>query len=187
MALLLSGKFADGIRLLEQEIDRYSKAGEGWFSTILRVQLAGFYIQVLTAKDQPPPGLIRKNLRTLIGIKLFGARRALALLLEAASSPHLSDRGVTRARIDFNLGELSAMKKRRAEAKNYCRRTIRPELPFEIGPMNGSVHQVADVDGTRQLRQEPPFLKQTANASDRPVADLPGQFRKRWCAKVQSA
>jgi hypothetical protein len=119
MALLLSGKFADGIRLLEQEIDRYSKAGEGWFSTILRVQLAGFYIQVLTAKDQPSLGLVRKNLRTLIGIKLFGARRALALLLEAASSPHLSDRGVTRARIDFNLGELSAMKKRRAEAKNY--------------------------------------------------------------------
>ena len=85
---MLSGKFADGIRVLEQEIDRYSKAGEGWFSTILRVQLAGFYIQVLTAKDKPPPGLVRKNLRTLIGMKLFGARRALALLLEAATSEH---------------------------------------------------------------------------------------------------
>ncbi|HZZ21897.1 MAG TPA: AAA family ATPase [Roseiarcus sp.] len=119
MALLLSGKFADGIRVLEQEIDRYSNAGEGWFSTLLRVQLAGFYIQVLTAKDKPPPGLVRKNLRTLIGIKLFGARRALALLLEAASSRHLSDRGVTRAFIDFNLGALSAMKKRRAEAQSY--------------------------------------------------------------------
>ena len=112
-ALLLSGKFADGIRVFEQEIDRYSKAGEAWFSTILRVQLAGFYIQVLTAKEKPPPGLVRKNFRTLIGIKLFGARRALALLQEAASSRHLSDRGVTRAFIDFNLGALSAMKKKR--------------------------------------------------------------------------
>jgi hypothetical protein len=31
----------------------------------------------------------------------------------------LSDRGVTRALIDFNLGALSAMKTKRAEAKGY--------------------------------------------------------------------
>jgi hypothetical protein len=85
----------------------------------LRVQLAGFYVQVLTTKEKPPPGLVRKNFLALIRIKLFGARRALALLRQAASSRHLSDRGVTRALIDFNLGALSAMKKRRDEARSY--------------------------------------------------------------------
>ena len=116
---MLSGEFAEGIRIFEQEIDRYTKAGEAWISTFLRVQLAGFYVQVLTTKEKPPPGLVRKNFLTLIRIKLFGARRALALLREAASSRHLSDRGVTRALIDFNLGALSAMKKRRDEARSY--------------------------------------------------------------------
>jgi tetratricopeptide (TPR) repeat protein len=118
-ALLLSGEFAEGIRVIEREIDRYAKAGDAWISTFLRVQLAGFYVQVLTTKEKPPPGLVRKNFLTLIRIKLFGARRALALLRQAASSRHLSDRGVTRALIDFNLGALSAMKKRRDEAGSY--------------------------------------------------------------------
>ena len=63
--------------------------------------------------------MVRKNFLTLIRIKLFGARRALALLRQAASSRHLSDRGVTCALIDFNLGALSAMKKRRDEARSY--------------------------------------------------------------------
>jgi class 3 adenylate cyclase len=118
-ALLLSGEFAEGIRVIEREIDRYAKAEEAWFSNYLRVQLAGFYVQVLTSKEKPPPGFLRKNFRTLIGIKLFGARRALALLRQAASSRHLSDRGVIWAIINFNLGALSAMKKKRAEAKGY--------------------------------------------------------------------
>jgi tetratricopeptide (TPR) repeat protein len=118
-ALLLSGEFAEGIRVIEREIDRYAKAEEAWFSNYLRVQLAGFYVQVLTSKEKPPPGFLRKNFRTLIGIKLFGARRALALLRQAASSPHLSDRGVIWATIDFNLGSLSAMKRRRDEARSY--------------------------------------------------------------------
>lgn len=105
--------------MFEQEIDRYAKAGDAWISTFLRAQLAGFYVQVLTTKEKPPPGFVRKNFRTLIGIKLFGARRALALLQEAASSRHLSDRGVLRANINFNLGALSAMKRNCAEAKGY--------------------------------------------------------------------
>ena len=116
---MLSGEFAEGIRVIEREIDRYAKAEEAWFSNYLRVQLAGFYVQVLTSKEKPPPGFLRKNFRTLIGIKLFGARRALALLRQAASSRHLSDRGVIWAIINFNLGALSAMKKKRAEAKGY--------------------------------------------------------------------
>ncbi len=118
-ALLLSGEFAEGIRVIEREIERYVKTEEAWFSNYLRVQLAGFYVQLLTSKDKPPPGLVRRNFRTLIGIKLFGARRALALLRQAASSRHLSDRGVIWAIINFNLGALSAMKKKRAEAKGY--------------------------------------------------------------------
>ena len=44
-------------------------------------------------------GLVRKNFRTLIGIKLFVF--APALPREAASSRHLSQRGVTRVLIDF--------------------------------------------------------------------------------------
>ena len=64
-AHLLSGEFAEGIRVIEREIDRYAKAGDAWISTILRVQLAGFYVQVLTTKEKPPPGLVRKNFLTL--------------------------------------------------------------------------------------------------------------------------
>jgi hypothetical protein len=119
LAQLMAGRLAEGVRIIEHEIDRNTKAGDRWFSTFVRVYLADIYVQMLTSKEKPPPGLVRNNFWTLIGIKLFGARRARALLREAAASKHLSDRGVTRATIDFNLGALSAMKRKRAEAKGY--------------------------------------------------------------------
>jgi class 3 adenylate cyclase/tetratricopeptide (TPR) repeat protein len=119
LARLMAGRLAEGFRIIEREIDRNAKAGDRWFSTFMRVQLADIYVQMLTSKEKPPPGLIRDNLWTLIGIRLFGARRARALLREAAAAKHLSDRGVTRAIIDFNLGALSAMNRKYAEAKGY--------------------------------------------------------------------
>jgi hypothetical protein len=50
---------------------------------------------------------------------IFGARRAQRLLQEAAGVKMLSERGVLRARINFDLGVLFAMKKKRAEARTY--------------------------------------------------------------------
>ena len=47
------------------------------------------------------------------------ARRARTLLLAAAAEKHLSERGLLVARINFDLGMLSAMKKKRDEARGY--------------------------------------------------------------------
>jgi len=63
--------------------------------------------------------VLLKNFWTVIGVTIFGASRARALLLQAAATKMLSERGVFIARINFDLGVLSAMKKKRAQARTY--------------------------------------------------------------------
>ena len=63
--------------------------------------------------------MLFRNLRTIVEAMAFGQRRARALLLEAAGAKMLSERGSLIARINFDLGRLSATKERRKEARAY--------------------------------------------------------------------
>ena len=77
------------------------------------------YIQILSRKENASTAVILRNFPTIIGTIIFGARRARTLLLAAAAEKHLSERGLLVARINFDLGILSAMKKKRGEARGY--------------------------------------------------------------------
>jgi hypothetical protein len=52
--------------------------------------------------------ILLKNLFFLLRTKRVAARKAEALLQQARRDPWFCDRGVARARIDFDLGELYA-------------------------------------------------------------------------------
>ena len=117
MALL--GRISDGIHLIERQIVNFDAIGDHARAAWGRIILAEIYIQILSGNERPKIAVLFRNFWTVIYAIIFGARRARSLLREAAAVKFLSERGVIVARINFDLGVLSAMKKKRAEARSY--------------------------------------------------------------------
>ena len=119
VALAMLGQISDGIRVVKQQIARCDRIGDQSPGAFAQIILAEIYIQILSGKDKPPASVLLKNFWAILYAMVFGARRARTLLQEAARVNQLSERGVLIARINFNLGVLSAMKKKRDEARSY--------------------------------------------------------------------
>jgi hypothetical protein len=117
VALTLLGRISEGISLIRQQIVEFDAIGDRVRAAWCRIILAEVYIQVLSAKEKPEASVLLKNFWTIIGAMISGASRARALLKEAAAVKMFSERGVLMARINFDLGVLSAMKKKRDEAR----------------------------------------------------------------------
>jgi hypothetical protein len=104
VSLLLSGDLRKGVRALEALVDRCeSEYGYQGCADWTRVFIAEFYIALLTGARKPPLRVVLKNLTFLVISKWTAAKKAEALLQVAIQNPQFSDRGVIRARIDFNL------------------------------------------------------------------------------------
>jgi class 3 adenylate cyclase len=121
-ALIALGRISEGIDVIEKSIAQCDAAGDHTYAAFGRILLAEIYIQILSGGQKPSAAVVLKNFWILVGAKLFGARRARALLQEAASHKQLSERGVIIARINFNLGVLAAMNKKRENAKGCFER-----------------------------------------------------------------
>ena len=119
VALALLGRISEGTRLIRQQIVQFDAIGDHARAAWCRIILAEIYIQILSAKQKPEAPVLLKNFSTIIGAMIFGAKRARALLTEAAAVKMFSERGVIIARINFDLGVLSAMKKKCGEARSY--------------------------------------------------------------------
>lgn len=115
----MSGRISEGIKVIKEHIVRLDSEGDRTIAAWTRITLAEIYIQILSGKDKPPATVILKNFLTILGARMFGVRRARALLREAEAHKQLSERGVIFARINLNLGVLSVMENKRAEAKRY--------------------------------------------------------------------
>jgi class 3 adenylate cyclase len=118
-ALAMLGRISEGIRVIEHEVAQSDAVGYQFRATWGRIILAEIYIQILTGKEKLNTAVLFKNFSTIAAAILFGAGRARALLLRAAAAKMLSERGVIMARINFDLGVLSSMKKKRGEAKMF--------------------------------------------------------------------
>jgi class 3 adenylate cyclase len=119
VALALLGRIADGIRTIQQEIIESDTTGDCTRAAWGRIVLAEIYIQIISGKEKPAAAVLLRNLWTIVDAMILGARRAHRLLGEAAKVKMLSERGVFIARINFDLGVLSAMKKKRQAARGY--------------------------------------------------------------------
>jgi len=117
--LAMLGGVSEGIRMIEKDIARADATGDQFRAAWNRVLLSEIYIQILSGKEKPAAGVLFRNFWTIIGALIFGASRARTLLQQAAATKMLSERGVVIARINFDLGVLSALKKKCGEAKSY--------------------------------------------------------------------
>jgi DNA-binding winged helix-turn-helix (wHTH) protein len=107
ISALMRGEFAKGKRSLESAIERAERDfGYRTYAAWGRIYLAEFYIALLRRTGKPSLRVLLKNLIFLMRTKPIAARKAEALLREAVADPWFSERGVTRARIEFDLGEI---------------------------------------------------------------------------------
>jgi len=107
LSMLMRGELAKGVRSLESVIERAeNEYGYRSYANWGRIYLAEFYIAMLTGTRKPSLRVLLKNLLFLMRAKPTAAEKADALLREAMADPWFSERGVTRARIEFDLGQI---------------------------------------------------------------------------------
>ena len=109
-----------GVAVIEAGIRQRDQVGDRTLSAFSRILLAEIYIRLLHGSRKASWSIIIKNLPFLLGAKLFGARKARALLEAAAAHRQFSADGVVAARIVLNLG-LLAQRKGDAAAARDCR------------------------------------------------------------------
>jgi class 3 adenylate cyclase/tetratricopeptide (TPR) repeat protein len=119
VALAMCGRIVEGVDVLKRQIIRLDSAGDRRLAAWARVTLAEVYIHILSRRESASTTILLKNFRAIVDAMIFGARRARKLLLTAAAEKHISERGLLAARINFNLGILSDMGKKRNEAEDY--------------------------------------------------------------------
>jgi class 3 adenylate cyclase/tetratricopeptide (TPR) repeat protein len=122
VALIELGRISEGFAVLERTIAAREAAGDATSAAFGRLLLAEVYIQIVAGGRKATAAVIVKNLRTIVVAKLFGARRARALLGEAASHKQFVKGSAALARIDFNRGQLCEMSGNRAGAREYFER-----------------------------------------------------------------
>jgi class 3 adenylate cyclase/tetratricopeptide (TPR) repeat protein len=121
-ALALSGDLRAGIALLESGIAAADSNGSWVFASWNRLILAELYLAAATAKDRPPVAFMLRNLRTILGLALFGTRRAGVLLTKLSENNQFDELGAMRAWIEFDLGVLANARKKSADARNHFAR-----------------------------------------------------------------
>jgi class 3 adenylate cyclase/tetratricopeptide (TPR) repeat protein len=119
VGLVITGRMAEGIRIISKAIDDADATGDCGVGFWNRIFLAEIYLELLTSRQMPPLRIVLKNLRTILGTKLFGKERARALLEQANRFERLHERGVIRARINMDLGLLHKIEGRRALARQF--------------------------------------------------------------------
>jgi hypothetical protein len=107
VSMLLRGDIKQGVKQLETTIHtceiEYGYQAGGDFS---RLYLAEFYIALLRRTGRMSLVRVLKSPLFILNARRVAAKRADALLTAARRNTQFSDRGVFRARIDFNLGLL---------------------------------------------------------------------------------
>jgi class 3 adenylate cyclase len=118
-ALALMGRISEGVAFIKRQIAESDRVGDQSRAAFSRIMLAEIYIQILSGGEKPPLSVILKNLPILAATMAFGSGRAERLLRQAEATSMLSEGGIQIARIHFNLGVLSARKRRISEAKQH--------------------------------------------------------------------
>jgi class 3 adenylate cyclase/tetratricopeptide (TPR) repeat protein len=116
-ALALGGRLKEAIRHLNRAIAASDEHGDVYASTWNRIALAEIYLAIVANSGKPSLRVLTANLGAIVTGKLRGAERALALLEQARDSKQVHERGVMRARIDFNVGLLLEQKRQFAAAR----------------------------------------------------------------------
>jgi hypothetical protein len=143
IGFVLSGHIQEGLGVLEEVVVASDADGDRTRATLGRIFLAEVYLGILEGKRAVPLRVILRNLNVLVQIKLFGARRAFALLEQASQNDQLHENGTIRARINMNIGLLHKINLRPRVAREFLEKARSPaELQgnsFMVGKIDAAL------------------------------------------------
>jgi class 3 adenylate cyclase/tetratricopeptide (TPR) repeat protein len=128
VGLVLTGRMAEGIRLIKSSIENADATGDCGVGFWNRIFLAEIIIELLKSEQTPPLIVIIKNITTIVSAKLFGREQARNLLEEALKFNQLHETGVIRARINMDIGILYKLNGQHNLARQFL---MKGRLPAE--------------------------------------------------------
>lgn len=131
IAKVLTGKLREGVRLCERSIQEQDTHGYKAMADYGRVSLAEIYLEILSGRRKPPLWTVVKNAPFLIPAKWLGLIRARRLLETAIGNTQFNERGVVRARIEFDLGRLKLLEGRSDLARGHLVRAQEIAMPLQ--------------------------------------------------------
>lgn len=134
VALVISGRYREGIRQLETTINRIEREGYIPAANWHRLTLSEVYLQMIAGTEKPPAAVILRNLPTLTVAMLRGPRRIIALI-EAVDLSWHDPNGQHIGRKEMILGLLHKAKKRRTLAVRHLSEARRITALHGSSPM----------------------------------------------------
>jgi len=116
VAHVMAGRIDEGLAHMHDTIARREAEGYQTTADWNRLFLAEVYLEILSGNGEVSPGVVLRNIRSLSGVLVFGAKRIEALIERVRANPHFDPDGFHIARAEMILGLLHKVKKRDAPA-----------------------------------------------------------------------
>jgi class 3 adenylate cyclase len=133
VALAMNGRIGEGLRHLEQAIERREKEGYRASADWCRMFLCELYLEILSGKGSL--GLFLRNFWSLMWVLMFGAKRIVSLIEQVRSNPQFDREGHYIGRTEMILGLLHKAKKKKSLAASHLTEARRIVSAFGPSPM----------------------------------------------------
>ncbi|MGB3247186.1 MAG: AAA family ATPase [Sulfitobacter sp.] len=129
VAHVMNGRINEGLDHIERAIIRRETEGYHIAANWSRLFLCEIYLEILSGNGGASLGVLVRNIRSLSGVLLFGAKRIVTMLEYVRENSEYDENGHYIGRIEMILGLLYKIKKKNALAKKHlteARRIISP-------------------------------------------------------------
>lgn len=151
VALAMEGRIDDGLRHIDGVIARREAEGYQTAADWYRLFLCEVYLEILSGEGDASVGVLLRNIRSLTGVFVFGAKRIVALIDRVRANPHFDPDGHYIARSELILGLMYKIKKKKALAVQHLTEARRIVQPSGASPMLTRIETaLAELSGARQ-------------------------------------
>ncbi|NVO57815.1 AAA family ATPase [Rhodobacteraceae bacterium B1Z28] len=119
VAYALNGQIADGLRQIENTIQKRTDEGTKVSADWARLFLCEMYLAILTGEGGGSLGVLLGNLRSIVRVMLFGEKELIAMIEKVRQNPQFDDKGHYIARCDMIMGLLYKARKKKLLAIEY--------------------------------------------------------------------
>jgi len=120
-ALAMTGRIADGVRLLESGIAACDAAGSRAMASWNRVALAELYLHMLSAEEWPSFGFLISNMAAILRVRIFGGHRARLLLGQVRENEQIHESSTTRGWLEIDFAKLCRRQKQPNRAREHLK------------------------------------------------------------------
>lgn len=119
VAYALKGQVAEGLRQIEDAIQKRTDEGTMVSADWARLFLCEMYLAILTGEGGGSFKVLVLNFWSILMVMLFGEKRLKAMIEQVRANPQFDEKGHYIARCDMIIGLLYKAKKKKAQAKDH--------------------------------------------------------------------